>query len=128
GYTAADVLAVIGKTEGNGCVNDFSRTLAAASWEPRLPGSAVTVFSGGTEGVLSPHVNLFVRDETRHEGFGRGLVASAGRTRVLGAGELGRPAQVGAVTETVGKLGGDVCVLTRDVPLLPVKCPLLTSD
>ncbi|MFF5986632.1 cyanuric acid amidohydrolase [Prauserella flavalba] len=128
GHTASDVVAVIGKTEGNGCVNDFSRTLAAAAWEPRLPGSAVTVFSGGTEGVLSPHVNLFVRDGKRHEGFDRGLVAAAGRTRVLAPGELGRAAQVDAVTETVGKLVAELGVSTADVHFVLVKCPLLTSD
>ncbi|MBK1789227.1 ring-opening amidohydrolase [Prauserella cavernicola] len=127
GYSAADLVAVIGKTEGNGCVNDFSRTLAAAAWEPRLPASAVTVFSGGTEGVLSPHVNLFVRDETRHEGFDRGLVAAAGRTRVLSPAELGRTAQVDAVTETVGKLVAELGVSTGDVHFVLVKCPLLTS-
>jgi hypothetical protein len=62
GYALDDVLAVVGKTEGNGCVNDFSRTLATARWEPVLPPETVTVFSGGTEGVLSPHVNLVVAD------------------------------------------------------------------
>jgi cyanuric acid amidohydrolase len=41
------------------------------------------VFSGGTEGVLSPHVNVLVREHKRHNGFDRGLVAAAGRTRVL---------------------------------------------
>lgn len=56
GVRLDDVMAVVAKTEGNGCVNDFSRMLAAAAWEPRLPPEAVTVFSGGTEGVLSPHV------------------------------------------------------------------------
>ncbi|BCK57783.1 ring-opening amidohydrolase [Nocardia wallacei] len=127
GHRAADVVAVIGKTEGNGCVNDFSRTLAAAVWEPLLPEAAVTVFSGGTEGVLSPHVNLFVRDETRHPGFDRGLVAAAGRTRALDPAEIGRPAQVAAVAETVGKLVSELGVAAADVHFVLVKCPLLTS-
>ncbi|WP_024800647.1 ring-opening amidohydrolase [Nocardia sp. BMG51109] len=128
GLRAGDVVGVIGKTEGNGCVNDFSRTLAAAAWEPRLPESAVTVFSGGTEGVLSPHVNLLVRDETRHPGFDRGLVAAAGRTRVLDPAEIGRLAQITAVTDTVGKLVAELGVVAGDVHLVLVKCPLLTSD
>ncbi|MDT7662041.1 MAG: cyanuric acid amidohydrolase, partial [Pseudonocardiales bacterium] len=37
GHLGKDVVAVIGKTEGNGCVNDFSRSLAALAWEPLLP-------------------------------------------------------------------------------------------
>jgi cyanuric acid amidohydrolase len=128
GHAPADLVAVIGKTEGNGCVNDFSRTLASVAWSQRLPDGVVTVFSGGTEGVLSPHVNLFVRDATRHEGFDRGLVASAGRTRALTPDELGRPAQVDAVTETVAKLIAELGVSTGDVGFVLVKCPLLTSD
>lgn len=128
GYTASDVLAVIGKTEGNGCVNDFSRTLAAAAWENRLPPSAITVFSGGTEGVLSPHVNLFIRDPHDHRGFDRGLVSAAGRTRVLEPVEVGRTAQLDAVGETVGKLVAELGVAVEDVHFVLVKCPLLTSD
>lgn len=128
GHTAEDVVAVIGKTEGNGCVNDFSRTLAAAAWTPRLPESAVTVFSGGTEGILSPHVNLLVRDTNRHSGFDRGLVTAAGHTRPLDPAEIGRPAQLDAVADTVAKLVADLGVPTTDVHLVLVKCPLLTSD
>ncbi|MCP2252988.1 cyanuric acid amidohydrolase [Prauserella aidingensis] len=128
GYGTGDVLSVIGKTEGNGCVNDFSRTLAAAAWEHQLPDSAVTVFSGGTEGVLSPHVNLLVRDETRHDGFDRGLVAAAGRTRPLEPGEVGRAEQVDAVTDTVSTLVSELGVSSDDIHFVLVKCPLLTSD
>lgn len=128
GFTPDDVLAVIGKTEGNGCVNDFSRTLAAAAWEPQLPPEAVTVFSGGTEGVLSPHVNVFVRQKDEPGDFDRGLVAASGRTRLLGPGEIGRPAQLLAVQETVSKLIAELGVAEGDVHLVLVKCPLLTSE
>lgn len=76
-YDASKILAVVGKSEGmfpesesdhvvnrsgNGCVNDFSRTLSALVWEPLIPPEAVTVFSGGTKGVLSPHVTFFVKE------------------------------------------------------------------
>ncbi|WP_280416351.1 ring-opening amidohydrolase [Nocardia carnea] len=128
GYRTDDLISVIGKTEGNGCVNDFSRGLAAALWEPRIPEAAVTVFSGGTEGVLSPHVNLFVRDEKRYSGFDRGLVAAARRTRSLDPAEIGRAAQVDTVADTVGKLLAELGVIPSDVHLVLVKCPLLTSD
>lgn len=128
GYRPNDLVSVIGKTEGNGCVNDFSRGLAAAVWEPRIPESAVTVFSGGTEGVLSPHVNLFVRDEKHHPGFDRGLVAAARRSRPLEPVEIGRAAQVDTVADTVGKLLAELGVTPADVHLVLVKCPLLTSD
>ncbi|KAK3618898.1 hypothetical protein LTR22_026189 [Elasticomyces elasticus] len=72
GYEVQDIIAVTGKTEGNGCVNDFSRTRAL------IPEDAITIFSGGTEGVLSPHVTFVVR--SRHD-KPTGLVASVGHTR-----------------------------------------------
>jgi cyanuric acid amidohydrolase len=128
GYTTADIVAVIGKTEGNGCVNDFSRTLAALAWESQLPTSAITVFSGGTEGVLSPHVNLFIRDPHEHTGFDRGLVSAAGHTRILEPVEVGRAAQLDAVNETVSKLIAELGVTADDVHFVLVKCPLLTTD
>src|SRR5258708_36090020 len=62
----ANVTAVIGKTEGNGGVNDFTRgyfSFALAtllSERLRTSRSGILeripcVLSGGTEGVLSPH-------------------------------------------------------------------------
>lgn len=127
GCTPAQILAVVGKTEGNGCVNDFSRTLSAAVWEPVLPADAVTVFSGGTEGVLTPHVSFVVADETPHAGFDRGLVAAAGRTRAFAPVELGRSIQVREVRETVRALMAELQLSPEDVHLVLVKCPLLTS-
>ena len=53
GSSPGDILAVIGKTEGNGCVNDFSRTLAAASWGPRLAALLLELAGGELcEGVI----------------------------------------------------------------------------
>ena len=101
--TADDVVALVAKTEGNGCVNDFSRMLAARAWEAHLPREAVTVFSGGTEGVLSPHANLFVRWRGESGGPG-GLVAASGRTAAIAPQDLGRRGQAGAVAEVVAEV------------------------
>ena len=68
----ATILAVLGKTEGNGGVNDFTREYAlAALCEALAPHLQLTpravedkiafVMSGGTEGVLSPHLTVFAR-------------------------------------------------------------------
>ncbi|MBA4021553.1 MAG: amidohydrolase [Gordonia sp.] len=127
GFDSDAVLAVVGKTEGNGCVNDFSRTLASAVWEPRLKDDAVTVFSGGTEGVLAPHVNLLVADERGDRRHRRGLVAAAGTTTVIPPEELGRAAQMESVRDTVAKLIAELGIADDDVHLVLVKCPLLTS-
>ncbi|RDI29422.1 cyanuric acid amidohydrolase [Pseudacidovorax intermedius] len=73
GTMAADeVVAVIGKTEGNGGVNDFTRGYFTQSLMQLLaertgrPAEAIwrelpCVLSGGTEGVLSPHYVVFSR-------------------------------------------------------------------
>ncbi len=68
----SSILAVLGKTEGNGGVNDFTREYAVAalcnalSPHLKLPPREVEariafVMSGGTEGVLSPHITVFAR-------------------------------------------------------------------
>ena len=67
------ILAVLGKTEGNGGVNDFTREYAVAALcnalsshlklAPReVEAKIAFVMSGGTEGVLSPHITLFARN------------------------------------------------------------------
>ncbi|MEB8338081.1 cyanuric acid amidohydrolase [Streptomyces endophyticus] len=128
GHSPTDVLAVVGKTEGNGCVNDFSRTLATVRWEPVLPSDTITVFSGGTEGVLSPHVNLIVADPRPRPGHDRGLVAAAGRTRDLAPDEVGREPQLAAVRDVVTELTKRLGLAPEEVDMVLVKCPLLTSD
>ncbi|RPA06182.1 ring-opening amidohydrolase [Gordonia sp. OPL2] len=127
GVDPQSILAVIGKTEGNGCVNDFSRTLSAAAWEPHLRSDAVTVFSGGTEGVLSPHVNLLIADDDSDDRYDRGLVAAATTTAPIPLADIGRDGQMDAVRDTVAKMIADLGVSASDVHLVLVKCPLLTS-
>ena len=72
---ATDIRAIFGKTEGNGCVNDFTRPYALDR-PPARPGSAplgcspadvahrvAMVMSGGTEGGLSPHLLVFAAND-----------------------------------------------------------------
>jgi cyanuric acid amidohydrolase len=122
GYNASDVVAVIGKTEGNGCVNDFSRTLSSHVWEAKIPSSAVTVFSGGTEGVLSPHVTFLVRSKKR-----TGLVACSGQTRDFEPNEVGTEVQSREVADVIEKMVSEAGIKKSDVHLVLIKCPLLTS-
>ena len=61
-----DVVAVLGKTEGNGCVNDYSRALAVRQLRDLFTGFVgeerarriLYIMSGGTEGVLCPPDNV----------------------------------------------------------------------
>lgn len=122
GYSPTDVVALVGKTEGNGCVNDFSRTLAAHAWESNLPPSAVTVFSGGTEGVLSPHVSFLVRTKES-----TGLIAWSGHTRDFAPHEVGTEIQSQDVATRISKMIINASIEKEDVCLVLIKCPLLTS-
>ncbi|KAK6198412.1 hypothetical protein LQW54_010306 [Pestalotiopsis sp. IQ-011] len=125
GYDPSQIIGLIGKSEGNGCVNDFSRTLSAMAWEPFLPKDAVTVFSGGTEGVLSPHVTFLVEE---HGGRGTGMLAAVGRTRKLEPREVGTAAQAREVARTVaGLVEKELASSVNAVHLVVVKGPLLTD-
>ena len=63
------VIAVIGKTEGNGGVNDYTRIIADRAFREVLLANGSRpmeeikqipiVWSGGTDGVLSPHATIF---------------------------------------------------------------------
>src|SRR5258707_4758066 len=75
----ASILAILGKTEGNGGVNDFTREYAVSALSGALapyvdlPKQNVEqkiafVMSGGTEGVLSPHITGFARASIAHSG------------------------------------------------------------
>jgi ring-opening amidohydrolase-like protein len=70
GLIEADrVIAVIGKTEGNGGVNDYTRIIADRAFREVLVAKGTRpmeeikqipiVWSGGTDGVLSPHATIF---------------------------------------------------------------------
>ncbi len=83
-FTADQVVAVVGKTEGNGGVNDFTRLLADHAFRRVLlkhgkRGEAEVatipmVWSGGCDGVITPHATVFARNDRQ----GSGDQASAG--------------------------------------------------
>src|SRR3954464_13402778 len=63
------VVAVIGKTEGNGGVNDYTRIIADRAFREVLVARGTRtaggvkrvpiVWSGGTDGVISPRATIF---------------------------------------------------------------------
>ena len=63
------MIAVIGKTEGNGGVNDYTRIIADRAFREVLEARGTRpmddikqipiVWSGGTDGVISPHATIF---------------------------------------------------------------------
>jgi cyanuric acid amidohydrolase len=133
----ADIVAILGKTEGNGCVNDFSRGLAAtayqhalADWLGLAPGEVTDrvalVMSGGTEGVMTPHIAVFVASEGKREG--RGLAGAQAATRAFEPAEIGRIPQVRATADAVGEAMAAAGIeSSTDLKFVQVKCPLLSA-
>lgn len=139
----ASILAVLGKTEGNGGVNDFTREYAVAALctalAPRLGLSAAEVeqriafvMSGGAEGVLSPHITVFTRQEVeaRPAGIsGKRLSIGMAHTRDFLPEELGRSAQITETAKAVTTAMADAGITDpADVHFVQIKCPLLTSE
>ena len=110
------ILAVLGKTEGNGGVNDFTREYAlAALCEALSPHLELTpravedkiafVMSGGTEGVLSPHLTVFARSFAAGAPNGdrsdKRLSIGIAHTRDFLPEEIGRKAQIDETVKAV---------------------------
>ena len=125
------VRAVLGKTEGNGCVNDFSRGYATMAIKNSPIGAAspdvCVVMSGGTEGVLTPHFLVFA--ETDDEGpEGEFLSIGVSRTREFKPEEIGTKTQAEETKLAVLKACKEAQLKPEDVKFAQIKCPLLTSE
>ncbi len=138
---AQDVVAVIGKTEGNGGVNDFTRGFFTQSLMAllgarlgRAPQELLQeipcILSGGTEGVLSPHYVVFARAAPA-PGARPGPALALGRALgpVMQAQHMGRWAQVRQVADAVRAAMADAHISDpADVAFVQVKCPFLTPQ
>jgi len=138
------ILAVLGKTEGNGGVNDFTREYAVSALSfalaPHLglpphdiEQKIAFVMSGGTEGVLSPHITVFARTAitggSKPGISGKRLSIGIAQTRDFLPEELGRRAQIEETAKAVHVAMADAGIGERqDVHFVQIKCPLLTSD
>ena len=132
-----EIVASIGKTEGNGGANDFTRGFATLSLSLALarhlnisPDEVTRriafVWSGGTEGVLSPHATLFTRSESAPS-VGKRLALGIGLTRDFAPEEVGTLAEVREVADAVRRAQAQAGIRsTADVHYVQVKGPLLT--
>ncbi|MDN3279110.1 ring-opening amidohydrolase [Frankia sp. RB7] len=139
----AAILAILGKTEGNGGVNDFTREYAVAALcsalAPKLDlmpheveQRIAFVMSGGTEGVLSPHITVFTRQQVAKPPAGitgKRLSIGMAQTRDFLPEELGRSAQITETARAVKAAIADAGIVDpTDVHFVQIKCPLLTSE
>jgi cyanuric acid amidohydrolase len=133
------VAAIMGKTEGNGCVNDFTRGFAVSTLQaylrsligPKVEG-IVFVMSGGTEGVLSPHMTVFTCDPATTTASSNtcdtmSLALGVHHTRDFFVHEIGRMAMVDVVADGVKEAMVTAQLGPKDVHLVQIKCPLITA-
>lgn len=134
----AEIVALIGKTEGNGGANDFTRGYATSSYQtllsrhlgisPEEVGRKIAfVWSGGCEGVLSPHATVFTRSAAQGNASAPRLAMAIEVTRDILPEEVGTMAQVSEVAEATRRcLAAAGIDDPKEVHYVQVKGPLLT--
>jgi len=143
GVLEADrVIAVIGKTEGNGGVNDYTRIIADRAFRevlvekgtrtPDAVKQVPIVWSGGTDGVLSPHATIFATLPADHPDAQTGrdeprLTVGFAMSERLLPEDIGRRAMIEKVAAAV-QVAMDRAGITDpgDVHYVQTKTPLLT--
>ena len=138
-FKADEVVAVIGKTEGNGGVNDFTRILSDQAFRGVLMKHGTRseaevreipmVWSGGCDGVITPHATVFVRtSETGKAGEMRLTLGTALSPQILPE-DIVRPAMVDKVAEGVRAAMRNAGITDpKDVHYVQTKTPLLTIE
>src|SRR5262249_46049970 len=100
-FKADDVVAVIGKTEGNGGVNDFTRILSDQAYRGvlmRLGNRSEAevkaipmVWSGGCDGVITPHATVFAQTAQSGSKDQDRLAIGTAMSAELLSEDIGRP-------------------------------------
>ena len=138
-FSADEVVAIIGKTEGNGGVNDFTRILADNAFRAALAkhgkrgAEAIRgvpmVWSGGCDGVITPHATVFARNSRQGPTTEQRLVIGTAVSPTILPEDIGRPAMVEKVAEGVRRAMREAGVDNNaDVHYVQTKTPLLTID
>ncbi len=140
-FAADEVVAVIGKTEGNGGVNDFTRILSDQAFRGVLLDKGTRseeqvkqipmAWSGGCDGVITPHATVFaqVGDDKGVDTDDKRLAVGIAMSEVLLPEDIGRPAMVEKVAEGVKRAMAEAGIVdVADVHYVQTKTPLLVQD
>jgi ring-opening amidohydrolase-like protein len=138
-FSADEVVAVVGKTEGNGGVNDYTRILSDQAFRRVLTehGSRSReqihqipmVWSGGCDGVITPHATIFARNERTGPAHQDRLVIGTALSEKILPEDIGRPAMVEKVAAAVRMAMRSAGIDDpADVHYVQTKTPLLTID
>jgi cyanuric acid amidohydrolase len=138
-FSADEVIAVIGKTEGNGGVNDFTRILSDQAFRKvlRRLGSRdeeaiqniPMVWSGGCDGVITPHATVFAKNNQSGSIDKDRLTIGTAISGIIHPEDIGRLAMVKTVADGVRKAMLAAGIDNpKDVHYVQTKTPLLTMD
>ena len=138
-FSADEVIAVIGKTEGNGGVNDFTRILSDQAFRKvlRRLGSRddeaiqniPMVWSGGCDGVITPHATVFAKNNQSGSMDKDRLTIGTAISGIIYPEDIGRLAMVKTVADGVRKAMLEAGIDNpKDVHYVQTKTPLLTMD
>ncbi len=140
-FRAEDVIAILGKTEGNGGVNDYTRGLATLCFQlllarrAGLPVEQVArripiIWSGGTEGLMSPHATIFVREPDRGAPPGeKRFAVGAAYTRDLLPEEFGTRVHAEVAADGVRAAITDAGIeAAADLHFVQIKTGALTTE
>ena len=138
-FSADEVIAVIGKTEGNGGVNDFTRILSDQAFRKvlRRLGSRddeaiqniPMVWSGGCDGVITPHATVFAKNNQSGSIDKDRLTIGTAISGIIYPEDIGRLAMVKTVADGVRKAMLAAGIDNpKDVHYVQTKTPLLTMD
>ena len=130
------VVAVIGKTEGNGGVNDFSRVLADQSYRRAIRkmgtrsreqiAAIPMVWSGGCDGVITPHATVFAKTAETGPADESRLAIGATVSEEILPEDIGRPAMIEKIAAGVRAAMRDAGISDpSDVHYVQTKSPLL---
>ena len=135
---AVQIVAVIGKTEGNGGVNDFTRGYFTQSLMQMLSGHLHAspaelaaripcILSGGTEGVLSPHYVVFCRSPEQAADDGPALAIGLALSAPTAVEQIGRASHAHQIARAVRAAMDDAGLDNpADVHFVQVKTPCIT--
>jgi cyanuric acid amidohydrolase len=140
-FRAEDVVAILGKTEGNGGVNDYTRGLATLSFQLLLGQRAGVpleqiarrvpiIWSGGTEGLMSPHATILAREPDRGTPGGQKRFAvGTAYTRDLLPEEFGTLVHARVAAEGVAAAIRDAGIeAPADIHFVQIKTGALTTE
>lgn len=140
-FRAEHVVAILGKTEGNGAVNDYTRGHATLSFQMLLAERTKQtigdiarrvpiIWSGGTEGLMSPHATIFTREPDRGAPTGdKRFAVGTAYTRDLLPEEFGTAVHARVAAEGVQAAIRDAGIDSADdIHFIQIKTGALTTD